>query len=370
MSVWILVAISLIIVLFVIISNNQTRESSSNNQSKATQSSTNASSRNIQWTELSTNQTTTSTTFGQSAHATVNNDFLNGINQDLDIDKLVKNLIGQKDRVSGEVFCQGEKVYFCVGCQLGYHEDSWEFLNQRCEQCKSSNVKIYSLPLISLREIKLNTTTNNFSINADHFLYCGLDEAKRGDYKAAILNFSESVRHNPTNANTYNERGIAHYELGNIQAAIADYTQALRINPNHTHAKKNLDLARSRLKDTHKAGYSTSSNSRTSAATEVYEKCISALDLNALCRNIGQTISVKGRIRNVRVENNIIYFDFTENQYEGFYAYVVANSGHYFPNATTYSGKNVVVHGMISFNKRKKPRMILKEPSQLRDAEQ
>ena len=62
------------------------------------------------------------------------------------VEEVVKNLIGQKDIVSSEVFQAGEKVYVCVSCQLGYHEDSWQFLNQACEQCKSSNVKRCTLP--------------------------------------------------------------------------------------------------------------------------------------------------------------------------------------------------------------------------------
>ena len=69
------------------------------------------------------------------------NDFLSSQNQN----ELLTNLVGQKDRVSGEILKAGEKVYICEPCQLGYHQDSWEFLNKKCEQCESEIYKLYTL---------------------------------------------------------------------------------------------------------------------------------------------------------------------------------------------------------------------------------
>lgn len=125
---------------------------------------------------------------------------------------------------------------------------------------------------------------------------------------------------------------------------------------------------------THTARASSNSNSRTSFSNEVYENYISALDIDALMRNVSRTINVKGQIISVRVDEhkNIIYFDFTENTSQGCYTYVSASSGYKFFNPfspTTYSGSNVVVYGRISLNKRNQPRIILNDTSQLRNAE-
>ena len=63
------------------------------------------------------------------------------------IDEPYKQIIGLKDRVSQEEFTVGDKVYFCTRCQLGYHQDSWEYLNCKCDQCKTfDKIEIHILP--------------------------------------------------------------------------------------------------------------------------------------------------------------------------------------------------------------------------------
>jgi hypothetical protein len=64
------------------------------------------------------------------------------------IEKFLQTLVGQKDLVSGEILKSGEKVYVCLHCRLGYHEDSWYYLNRMCEQCKADEdqVKSFILP--------------------------------------------------------------------------------------------------------------------------------------------------------------------------------------------------------------------------------
>jgi len=76
------------------------------------------------------------------------------------IQELLNNLIGAKDILTGEVFKPGDKAYFCVPCQLGYHEDSWEHLNQECDQCKSSQASIHTLPIV-ISFTDINRTNNN-----------------------------------------------------------------------------------------------------------------------------------------------------------------------------------------------------------------
>jgi hypothetical protein len=58
--------------------------------------------------------------------------------------RILQSLIGTKDLVSGEILKPGQRVYVCLSCQLGYHEDSWYYLNRVCEQCKGDEKQIKS----------------------------------------------------------------------------------------------------------------------------------------------------------------------------------------------------------------------------------
>ncbi|MEH2161560.1 MAG: tetratricopeptide repeat protein, partial [Nostoc sp.] len=210
--------------------NPQSQESFPNNQDTNKSSSINASSQNIQWTEIGTYYSNTSQTNEKNYNADIEPDFLSGGNVNVTIEELLTNLIGQKDRVTGEVFSQGETVYFCVPCQLGYHEDSWQFLNQKCEQCGSDSITRYTL-----------TTKYDEYINQGNACY------NLGNNQAAIDNYNQAIRINPNFADIYNRRGAAHYTLGNNQAAIEDYNQAIRLNPNFAEAYNSRGVAHYKL---------------------------------------------------------------------------------------------------------------------------
>ncbi|MFO5529356.1 MAG: hypothetical protein ACLBM1_16285, partial [Cuspidothrix sp.] len=80
---------------------------------------------------------------------------------------------------------------------------------------------------------------------------------------------------------------------------------------------------------------------------------------------------IQGQIRSVRVDSNnsIIYFDFAENTYQGFFAYVLKEKINEFPNPSNYQGKNVVVSGKLTLNNRNQPRIRINSRSQLREVE-
>lgn len=263
------------------------------------------SSQNIQWTDISTSKV--------SGTAIFDDEFLIGRNQNNNLEEQLSNLIGQKDRVSQEIFRAGEKVYFCISCQLGYHEDSWQYLNQTCEQCESSNVSMYNLQLTCVKEKKEVTFTELSSINADDlFLNAddlfswGCEKLKREDYIGAIEDFTKALQINPNNSNNYEiylNRGITYYKLKNYNAAIEDYTSAIRINSNnvnayynrgnvyykienlpqaindynqalriepfHDRAKRKLDLARYKLQKTQQLITSSSNNYKILNTTEI-----------------------------------------------------------------------------------------------------
>ena len=75
------------------------------------------------------------------------------INNQTELKKKLQRIVGTRDRVSGEILKSGQKVYVCLDCKLGYHEDSWYYINQMCEQCKANHnqIKSYILPRITTR---------------------------------------------------------------------------------------------------------------------------------------------------------------------------------------------------------------------------
>lgn len=247
------------------------------NQTRNNNPSTNANPQNIQWTEIGTYSSNNSQTNAQNH---IKFDDTIEINPSTaNAEELISKLIGQKDRVTGDVFKAGEKVYFCVPCQLGYHEDSWQFLDRKCEQCKSPNVNTYTL--------KVSRVTRQ------------------------SLNFSQV--------------SLEELEYNFITPTIK------RVKPKYT----------------------------------------SALDLETIRRKCGTVISIQGQIRSVRVDSNnsIIYFDFAENTYQGFFAYVLKEKINEFPNPSNYQGKSVVVSGKLTLNNRNQPRIRINSRSQLREVE-
>lgn len=262
---------------------------------------------NIQWTDIS---------ISEEDNTIIFDDKFLCENENHSLDEQLSNLIGQKDRVSQEIFSAGEKVYFCVNCQLGYHEDSWQYLNQKCEQCKSSNISMYNLKLTCVREtnnlitdeiltnIKFTDITKVNTSNADDLFKQGLEEINRKNYIKANEHFTKILELAPINntevyynrgftyyklkkyyeaiedynrviilnhqhANAYANRGNVYYSLGNFLQAIDDYNQALSIKPDHHQARINLDLSRSKLVKTQQVRTNSSSNSIIPNTTEV-----------------------------------------------------------------------------------------------------
>lgn len=62
------------------------------------------------------------------------------------------------------------------------------------------------------------------------FLKQGINQARSGNYEAAIALFDRAVASNSCVFQAYYHRGLAYYDLGNIKQAIADYNQSLNCN--------------------------------------------------------------------------------------------------------------------------------------------
>lgn len=77
----------------------------------------------------------------------------------------------------------------------------------------------------------------------------GLDKIHKGDYEAAIADFSQYLQLKPDGIKAYYQRGLALHKLGDIQGAIADLNQYLQYNPNHAEARYSRGLIRSEIGD-------------------------------------------------------------------------------------------------------------------------
>lgn len=77
----------------------------------------------------------------------------------------------------------------------------------------------------------------------------GLDKIQKGDYEAAIADFSQYLQLKPNGIKAYYQRGLAFHKLENHQNAIADLNQYLQFNPNHAEARYSRGLIRSELGD-------------------------------------------------------------------------------------------------------------------------
>jgi tetratricopeptide (TPR) repeat protein len=58
----------------------------------------------------------------------------------------------------------------------------------------------------------------------------GISLDKKGQYEAAIGDFTRVLELDPTNANAYFNRGSTHDSLGSYDKAISDYTRALDLD--------------------------------------------------------------------------------------------------------------------------------------------
>jgi len=69
--------------------------------------------------------------------------------------------------------------------------------------------------------------------NSETYRERGSAYADKGDYDKAIADFNQAIRLNPRHANAYNCRAIIYKFKGDTDKAIADYTQAIKLAPDY-----------------------------------------------------------------------------------------------------------------------------------------
>jgi tetratricopeptide (TPR) repeat protein len=60
------------------------------------------------------------------------------------------------------------------------------------------------------------------------------------DYKRAIEDYSQAIRHNPLDDNSWAHRGFSYGELGQFDQAVADLNKSIRLNPSYVHLKDRM----------------------------------------------------------------------------------------------------------------------------------
>ena len=85
--------------------------------------------------------------------------------------------------------------------------------------------------------------------SARHHYDRGGEAFNNGQYDQAITHYNKALAQNPSYAEAYVNRGIAHARQGKSDLAIADFNQALELNPNYAKAYYDRALAFSLKKD-------------------------------------------------------------------------------------------------------------------------
>jgi tetratricopeptide (TPR) repeat protein len=71
----------------------------------------------------------------------------------------------------------------------------------------------------------------------------GLAEAKKGNFRLAIENFSRANKLNPENLEAYFHRGVAHIDVQQYDQALIDLDHVIELNPEHELAYYNRSIA-------------------------------------------------------------------------------------------------------------------------------
>jgi tetratricopeptide (TPR) repeat protein len=85
--------------------------------------------------------------------------------------------------------------------------------------------------------------------NADYYHSRGYALRKRGDFVAAIADYTRAISLDPRHFKAYFNRGFSYDKLGEYDRAIQDYTTALAVSPNNAYALYNRGISQDRKGD-------------------------------------------------------------------------------------------------------------------------
>ncbi len=97
----------------------------------------------------------------------------------------------------------------------------------------------YDLALTDFAEARAYSTSSDPRVS----FWAGLTQAMRGDYRAAIDNYSLALKNRPDFISAYMNRAIAYMKVGRNKRAISDLNQILRREPDNEKARNYRALA-------------------------------------------------------------------------------------------------------------------------------
>ncbi|MGF1538460.1 MAG: tetratricopeptide repeat protein [Elainellaceae cyanobacterium] len=134
----------------------------------------------------------------------------------------------------------------------------------------------------------------------------GLSQAKRGNYRDAVVIFSQALSLDQNYIDAYTQRGFAYYSLQNYPAALSDYSAALRLNLHLTPVHFYRGLVRFDLGDTEAAikdftsaleldpSYAKAYYRRGLAYADVGDRRAAAVDLKQAVKSFTRQGNVRG----------------------------------------------------------------------------
>ncbi|SRR6266540_831193 len=162
---------------------------------------------------------------------------------------------------SGSMRIEGDKVVpagaadsvkvgfgYMMGPLEGGYEVSefvWEEMQRQGEEKGTSAAKESPSPSVAL-EVKRNPT------EASSYNDRGMAKHKNGDFDGAIADFTHAIELNPKFSEAYYNRGLAKKQKGDLDGAIADYNRVIEMNPkNPKYARAYCDrgVAKRRKRD-------------------------------------------------------------------------------------------------------------------------
>ncbi len=147
----------------------------------------------------------------------------------------------------------GIEQFLYGGGLRGYLEHLQSSTNDHDKQTLKSE-SIYKLPDHLLKKSSLYSVKNeNISSPTEElnliYIKLGDECSAKGQYYAALINYTQALELYPYDADIYYKRGLVHYQLGIYEKAIADYTETLKINTNDADAYYNRGNAHCCLGD-------------------------------------------------------------------------------------------------------------------------
>ena len=84
-------------------------------------------------------------------------------------------------------------------------------------------------------------------VSQGYFNY-GLVLAEKGLHKESIIQYKKAIKLNSTDDSAHYNLGNSYSNIGDLKNAVISYEMAVKLNPEHPNAKRNLLIAKAKLK--------------------------------------------------------------------------------------------------------------------------